>query len=166
MVLQPPAQDGISWHNHHISPNFTLLDPIKVTIISPDSIPAIILTKYFSEHGINVQITGFYTIQLLFTIGMTKGRWNTILSTLQQFKMDHDSNRPLWRIMPKLSNKYCYGNDGPADVCKKVKEYYIQKDVLGVLLRLNEYPTLTLLPCKAFEQIARRNTERVPILAF
>ena len=122
----------------------------------------IILMKYLSEHGINAEITRCYTIKLLFTIGMTKGRWNTIISTLQQFKMDHDSNRPLWRIMPKLSSKHCWGNKGLKDVCGVVRGYYLEKDISGVLMGLGD-PTPTLLPCKAFEQIARRNTERVPI---
>ena len=36
-------------------------------------------------------------LQLLqmFTIGITKGRWNTLLTALQQFKDDYDRNQPM-----------------------------------------------------------------------
>ncbi len=33
----------------------------------------------------------------MFTIGITKGRWNTLVTALQQFKDDYDKNQPLWR---------------------------------------------------------------------
>ena len=33
----------------------------------------------------------------MFTIGITKGRWNTMVTELQQFKDDYDRNQPLWR---------------------------------------------------------------------
>ena len=38
----------------------------------------------------------------MFTIGITKGRWNTLLTALQQFKDDYDKNQPLWRILPEF----------------------------------------------------------------
>jgi arginine decarboxylase len=38
----------------------------------------------------------------MFTIGITKGRWNTLLTALQQFKDDYDRNQPMWRIMPEF----------------------------------------------------------------
>jgi len=30
----------------------------------------------------------------MFTIGITKGRWNTLVTALQQFKADYDRNEP------------------------------------------------------------------------
>jgi arginine/lysine/ornithine decarboxylase len=41
----------------------------------------------------------------MFTIGITKGRWNTLLAALQQFKDDYDRNQPLWRVMPEFCAK-------------------------------------------------------------
>ena len=41
----------------------------------------------------------------MFTIGITKGRWNTLLAALQQFKDDYDKNQPIWRA-PEFTQKY------------------------------------------------------------
>jgi len=38
----------------------------------------------------------------MFTIGITKGRWNTLVAALQQFKDDYDKNQPLWRVLPEF----------------------------------------------------------------
>ena len=40
---------------------------------------------------------GLYSFFIMFTIGITKGRWNTLVTALQQFKDDYDKNQPLWR---------------------------------------------------------------------
>ena len=55
-------------------------------------IPAAIVTKYLAEHGVIVEKTGLYSFFIMFTIGITKGRWNTLLTALQQFKDDYDKN--------------------------------------------------------------------------
>jgi arginine/lysine/ornithine decarboxylase len=49
-----------------------------------------------------VEKTGLYSFFIMFTIGITKGRWNTLLTALQQFKDDYDRNQPLWRVMPEF----------------------------------------------------------------
>ena len=84
-----------------------MLDPIKATVITPGldvsgkfaktGIPASIVTRYLAEHGVIVEKTGLYSFFIMFTIGITKGRWNTLVTALQQFKDDYDKNQPLWR---------------------------------------------------------------------
>ena len=86
-------------------PGFNMLDPIKATVITPgldvdsrfadSGIPAAIVTNYLAEHGIIVEKTGFYSFFLMFAIGITKGRGNTMVTELQQFEDDYDNNRPL-----------------------------------------------------------------------
>src|SRR5476649_2636203 len=95
-----------------------MLDPIKATIITPGldvdgefgetGIPAAIVTKYLAEHGIVVEKTGLYSFFIMFTIGITKGRWNTLVTELQQFKDDYDSNQPLLRVMPEFVRAHPY----------------------------------------------------------
>jgi len=96
------------WHGFgNLAPGF---DPIKATIITPGldvsgkfaktGIPASIVTKYLAEHGVIVEKTGLYSFFIMFTIGITKGRWNTLVTALQQFKDDYDKNQPLWKILP------------------------------------------------------------------
>ena len=76
------------WHGFgDLAPGFNMLDPIKSTIITPGldvsgkfaktGIPASIVTKFLAEHGVVVEKTGLYSFFIMFTIGITKGRWNT-----------------------------------------------------------------------------------------
>ena len=67
--------------------------------------PGGVVTKYLAEHGIVVEKTGLYSFFIMFTIGITKGRWNTMVTELQQFKDDYDRNQPLWRVMPEFIAK-------------------------------------------------------------
>jgi len=69
-------------------------------------IPAAMVTKYLAEHGVIVEKCGLYSFFIMFTIGITKGRWNTLLTALQQFKDDYDKNQPIWRILPEFAVKY------------------------------------------------------------
>jgi arginine decarboxylase len=93
------------WHGFGaLADGFNLLDPIKCTLITPGldlsgkfaktGIPASIVTKFLAEHGVVVEKTGLYSFFIMFTIGITKGRWNTLLTALQQFKDDYDKNAP------------------------------------------------------------------------
>ncbi len=104
---------GETWHGFgDLAEGFNLLDPIKCTIITPGlgmsgqfaetGIPASIVTKFLAEHGVVVEKTGLYSFFIMFTIGITKGRWNTLLTALQQFKDDYDRNVPMWRILPEF----------------------------------------------------------------
>ena len=85
------------WHGFGpLAEGFNMLDPIKATIITPGldvdgefgetGIPAAIVTKYLAEHGIIVEKTGLYSFFIMFTIGITKGRWNSMVTELQQFR--------------------------------------------------------------------------------
>ena len=104
------------WHGFgNLAPGFNMLDPIKATVITPGldvsgkfaktGIPASIVTKYLAEHGVIVEKTGLYSFFIMFTIGITKGRWNTLVTALQQFKDDYDKNQPLWKILPEFCAK-------------------------------------------------------------
>jgi arginine decarboxylase len=104
------------WHGFgDLAPGFNMLDPIKATVITPGldvsgsfsnpGMPAAVVTKYLAEHGIIVEKTGLYSFFIMFTIGITKGRWNSLVTELQQFKDDYDNNRPLWRILPEFVGK-------------------------------------------------------------
>ena len=62
--------------------------------------------------------TGLYSFFIMFTIGITKGRWNTLVAALQQFKDDYDKNQPLWRVLPEFVQKQPrYERIGLKDLC-------------------------------------------------
>ncbi|MFT4265745.1 MAG: arginine/lysine/ornithine decarboxylase [Xenophilus sp.] len=165
-----------SWHGFgELADGFNMLDPIKSTIVTPGldlngkfaptGIPASIVTKFLAEHGVIVEKTGLYSFFIMFTIGITKGRWNTLLTALQQFKDDYGRNQPLWRIMPEFCQKHPgYERMGLRDLCQRVHELYARYDVarLTTEMYLSDLEP-AMKPSDAFAHIAHRKTERVEI---
>jgi arginine decarboxylase len=165
-----------SWHGFgNLAPGFNMLDPIKSTIITPGlsvdggfdetGIPASILTKYLAEHGIVVEKTGLYSFFIMFTIGITKGRWNTLLTALQQFKDDYDKNAPLWKILPEFCAAHRrYERMGLRELCQAIHEVYTQGDIarLTTDMYLSDLQP-AMKPSEAYARIAHRDTERVAI---
>src|SRR4030067_872051 len=127
---------GDKWHGFgKLASGFNMLDPIKATIITPGlnlngtfdepGIPAAMVTKYLAEHGVIVEKCGLYSFFIMFTIGITKGRWNKLLTRLQQFKDDYDKNQPIWRILPEVAAKYPhYERGGLHDVAQQIHDTY------------------------------------------
>jgi arginine/lysine/ornithine decarboxylase len=164
------------WHGFgKLADGFNMLDPIKATIVTPgldlngrfdqQGIPASIVTKFLSEHGVIVEKTGLYSFFIMFTIGITKGRWNSLLTALQQFKDDYDRNQHLWRVLPEFCQKHrAYERMGLKDLCQHVHSLYAKHDVarLTTEMYLSDL-TPAMKPSDAYAQIAHRNTERVPI---
>ncbi|MCA0328249.1 MAG: lysine decarboxylase, partial [Proteobacteria bacterium] len=116
-------------------------------------------------HGVVVEKTGLYSFFIMFTIGITKGRWNTLLTALQQFKDDYDRNMPMWRIMPEFCTHHRrYERLGLRDLCQLVHELYAKYDIarLTTDIYLTEL-TPAMTPADAYACIARRRVERVEI---
>ena len=128
-------------------------------------IPASIVTKYLAEHGVIVEKTGLYSFFIMFTIGITKGRWNTLLTALQQFKDDYDKNQPLWRILPEFCAKQPqYERVGLRELCQQIHEMYKANDVARVtteMYRSDMQPAMK--PSDAFACMAHREIDRVEI---
>jgi arginine decarboxylase len=101
----------------------------------------------------------------MFTIGITKGRWNTLLTALQQFKDDYDRNQPLWRILPEFVAKFpMYERMGLRELCQTIHEAYAQGDIarLTTDVYLSDVEP-AMKPSDAYAHIAHRKTERVDI---
>ncbi|MFM2112979.1 MAG: Lysine decarboxylase, inducible, partial [Pseudomonadota bacterium] len=174
-IIKSDAKSA-KWHGFgKLADGFNMLDPIKATIVTPGlnlsgkfdktGIPAAIVTKYLAEHGVIVEKTGLYSFFIMFTIGITKGRWNTLLTALQQFKDDYAKNQPMWRILPEFVQSHPkYERWGLRDLCQYVHEMYAKYDIarLTTEIYLSDLkPAMT--PSDAYSHIARRKTERVAI---
>jgi arginine decarboxylase len=171
------AKNGANnWHGFgQMATGFNMLDPIKSTIVTPGldlngkfsktGIPASIVTKFLAEHGVIVEKTGLYSFFILFTIGITKGRWNTLLTALQQFKDDYDKNQPMWRILPEFCQKFPkYEHMGLADLCQHIHALYARYDIARLTTDVYQSDlTPAMKPSDAFAHIAHRTTERVEI---
>ncbi len=169
-------QAGDEWHGFgQLADGFNLLDPIKSTIITPGldlsgkfaatGIPASIVTKYLAEHGIVVEKTGLYSFFIMFTIGITKGRWNTLLAALQQFKDEYDRNTPMWRVLPDFVAKFPrYERVGLRELSQSIHEAYARSDIARLTTEMylsDLHPAMK--PSDAYAHIAHRKTDRVPI---
>ena len=101
----------------------------------------------------------------MFTIGITKGRWNTLVTELQQFKDDYDGNQPLWRVMPEFVQKYPqYERVGLRDLAQQIHEEYKLHDVARVTTEMYLSDMVPVMkPSDAFECLAHRKVDRVPI---
>ena len=166
-----------AWHGFgNLSEGFNMLDPIKATIITPgldihgdfsenNGIPAAIVTKYLAEHGVIVEKTGLYSFFIMFTIGITKGRWNTMVAALQQFKDDYDKNQPLWKVLPEFVQKHPrYERVGLKDLSTQIHAVYKANDVARLTTEMYLSDMVPAMkPTDAFAKMAHREIDRVPI---
>ncbi len=167
---------GDKWHGFgKLASGFNMLDPIKATVITPglnlngnfddSGIPAGMVTKYLAEHGVIVEKCGLYSFFIMFTIGITKGRWNTLLTALQQFKDDYDKNQPLWRILPEFAARFPqYERTGLRDLCQQIHDTYKTRNVAKMTTEMylsDMQPAMK--PSDAFAKMAHDEIERVEI---
>lgn len=164
------------WHGFgDVAEGFNMLDPIKGTIVTPGlsvkgefaqtGIPAAVVTKYLAEHGIIVEKTGLYSFFIMFTIGITKGRWNTMVTELQQFKDAYDANAPLWHVMPKFIAAFpAYENLGLRDLCQSIHEVYCKYDVARLTTQMYTSEMVPAMrPTDAYAKYAHGEVDRLPI---
>jgi arginine decarboxylase len=165
-----------NWHGFgNLAPGFNMLDPIKATVVTPglnvegrfseQGIPASIVTRYLAEHGVIVEKTGLYSFFIMFTIGITKGRWNTLVSALQQFKDDYDKNLPIWKILPEFAQQFpMYEAIGLRDLSQSIHDTYKKNDIARVTTEM--YLSMmhpAMKPSDAFAMMARGEIDRVEI---
>jgi len=164
------------WHGFgDLAPGFNMLDPIKATVVTPGlsldgqfgqtGIPASIVTKYLAEHGVIIEKCGLYSFFIMFTIGITKGRWNTLVTALQQFKDDYDRNQPMWRILPEFASANPrYEAMGLRDLCQSIHDFYKQYNVARLTTEMYLSDMIPAMkPSDAFASMAHRQIERVAI---
>lgn len=105
-----------------------MLDPIKVSILAPgmgddgepeeSGVPAALVTAWLGRHGIVPTRTTDFQIMFLFSMGITRGKWGTLINTLCSFKHHYDANTPLAQVMPELVEEHpdTYANMGIHDL--------------------------------------------------
>jgi arginine decarboxylase len=172
-VLKP----GDKWHGfENLAENHALVDPVKVTILTPGlsadgtmqqhGIPAAVVTKFLSARRIEIEKTGLYSILVLFSMGITKGKWSTLVTELLNFKDLYDANAPLNRVLPALAEAHpeAYAKMGLKDLCEQMHRVYrednlpkAQKDMYTTL------PEMAMRPADAYERLVRGRVESVEI---
>ena len=170
-------EPGADWHGFEgIEDGFCLLDPIKVTITTPGidargalavrGIPAQIVTLFLDGERIEVEKTGDYNILVLFSIGITKGKWGTLLDGLLEFKRRYDENARLSDVLPGLVASYParYGALGLRDFCDEMHAELVERRLPELLDRaFDGLPVALLTPGETYRRFVRGQSERVTL---
>lgn len=172
-LLQPQAD----WHGFgEVAEDYVLLDPIKVTLVTPGltadgklderGIPAAVVSKFLWERGLVVEKTGLYSFLVLFSMGITKGKWSTLLTELLEFKRSYDANLPLSDVLPSIAQagKAFYQDMGLRDLCDALHACYRENATAKALKRMyTVLPEVAIKPADAYNQLVRGEVEAVPI---
>jgi len=172
-VLHP----GETWHGFgDLEDDYCMLDPIKVSIVTPGvadkggldkrGIPATLVTAYLHHRGVEVEKTTDFTILVLFSLGITKGKWGTLLNALLDFKRDYDTNTRLSEVLPEpvAGSPDVYGGLGLRDladqmfaVLKETRQTHWLAEAFSTL------PTPAMTPSAAYQHLIRDQLEHVPL---
>jgi arginine decarboxylase len=172
-VLKP----GEKWHGFEgLAEKHVLVDPVKVTILTPGlsadgkmaetGIPATIVTKFLSGRRIEIEKTGLYSVLVLFSMGVTKGKWSTLVTELINFRDLYESNAPLSRALPKIAESYpeAYGSMGLKDLCTAMHKAYAEHDFAREQREMyTALPEMALLPADAYDKFVHGAVEAVDI---
>ncbi|PKH39693.1 arginine decarboxylase [Pseudomonas sp. 43NM1] len=172
-VLHP----GEAWHGFDdLEDGYCMLDPIKVSVVTPGmgrdgklsatGIPASLLAAYLDAQGIVVEKTTDFTSLFLFSMGVTRGKWGTLINALLGFHRDVLANTPLELSIPALvaAHPQQYGLLGLGDLAeamfaavKKHKTTELMSAAFGVL------PVPVLSPVSAYELLVNNRVESLPL---
>jgi arginine decarboxylase len=176
-VLHP----GEAWHGFgDIEDGWCMLDPTKAGILTPGmrddgtlgewGVPATLLTAYLGRHGIVPSRATDHIVLCLFSVGITRGKWGTLLNALLAFKRDWDANAPLAAVLPELPaagkltpGQHRYAGLGLRDLGEQMWEH-LRADPPGPALQaaFESVPEARLTPREAYERLVRGDVELVP----
>jgi len=172
-VLHP----GDDWHGFDgLEDGYCMLDPIKVSVVTPgmgrdgnlmpSGIPAAVLAAYLDAQGIIVEKTTEFTSLFLFSMGVTRGKWGTLLNALLGLHRDILANTSLSIAIPALveAHPQQYSKLGIGDLAammfaalKKHKTTELMSAAFGIL------PVPVLSPVEAYERLVNDRVESVPL---
>ena len=172
-VLHP----GESWHGFgDIDEGYAMLDPIKVTVLTPGverngslsswGIPAAILVKYLDCEGIINEKSGDYSVLFLFSMGITKGKWGTLTTRFFSFKTLYDENAMLEDVFPDLVEKYpgVYSGKSLPRLANEMHEFKRDSRQLQLLDEaFSALPVPVMTPAEAYRHLVKNNVERVSL---
>jgi arginine decarboxylase len=186
-------EPGATWHGFKgLTPGYCLLDPIKVTLITPGiapngslldpSIPPIapdlpaqafipgpVVSAFLDSEGIVAEKTGHYTVLFLFSLGITKGKWGTLVSALFEFKHLYDTSAPLGEAIPSLVEYYPDRYSATMtlrDLCQEMHACLRELELCQkerALRAVDHQPIQRTTPYDAYRALVKNQVQRVPV---
>ncbi|MDR0646274.1 MAG: lysine decarboxylase [Elusimicrobiota bacterium] len=153
-----------------------ILDPLKVTLLTPGvnpdasmtdfGIPACIVKKYLQARGVIPEKIGFYNLLFLFAPGVSTERTAELLRVLHDFKLEYNDNAPVAKWFSSIAAAYPkrYENMGLADLCKDMHAFLKSNDIMKKCASLySELPEQAVAPHKAYYGLSEGKTEYVEL---
>jgi arginine/lysine/ornithine decarboxylase len=170
-VLKPDA----AWHGFgDLGDNYCMLDPIKVTVLTPgldqdghlenSGIPGPLVSSFLASRGIVVEKTEPYSFLLLFSVGITKGKWGSMIAGLMEFKHYYDANESLAQVLPDLVSSHPdrYQDMGLKDLAEEMHTEMKETKLLQSMdAAFTILPDAALNPRKTYGELVRGNVEQV-----
>lgn len=173
-TLKPNAR----WHGFgDLEEGYCMLDPIKVSIVTPGmdpvkglqshGIPAALVTAYLGHHGIVVEKTTDFTLLFLFSIGITKGKWGTLINSLLAFKRHYDANTLIAEAIPPLCEASPrYAQMGLKDLADEMfQTMQTLRSTESMSQAFSSLPQAVLSPSQAYEHLVANDVEKLPLSA-
>ncbi len=170
-------ESNAPWHGYgSLKDNFVMLDPIKVTIMTPGldvegnwhhwGIPAALVSLFLRQKGIVVEKTGNYALLVLFSLGISRGKSGTLLSELFQLKEHYDRNELLDDVLPDLVEQYPrrYRDTTFRDLANEMHTFLRNSDAAAVSADVyGTLPEQVMLPSDAFAAMVSGRVDRIPL---
>jgi arginine decarboxylase len=177
VVGQDPWLMTDSWTGFEgLQAGYTMLDPTKVSLLCPGvdesggatefGVPAALVAALLRQRGVVVEKTGFYSLLVLFSIGVTRGKSATLVEQLLASKKLIDENAPLAEALPELVDQYPerYDGLGLRELASQMHAALSRADMGRMQEAIYRHiPEPVLTPASAFNALIRDNIESVPV---
>ncbi len=169
-----PGEDWHGYNDEDIADEYSMLDPAKVTILTPGvnaqgtvaewGIPAAILTEFLDSRRVEIARTGDYTVLVLFSVGTSKGKWGSLLENLFEFKRLYDTEARLEEALPELVQRFParYRNITLKELSDEMNAAMIELRLASLVNEACDEdfdPILT--PAQTYQKLLRQETEKM-----
>ena len=171
---------GGTWHGfRHASPNWTITDPNKLTLITPGldrktgdyskiGISAAVVSAYLRENNIVPEKCDLNSILFLMTPAIEPSKSASLISRLVAFKELYDADAPLVDVLPTTLARYPqrYGGYTLRRLCDEMHEFYRDsniKELQRLCFRGEHFPEQAMSVQEATEAFVGNRVDYLPL---
>ncbi len=171
--------DGDDWHDlSGLAPGYAMLDPTKCSLTTPGieggrqfaatGIPVAVPAAFLRARGIVNEKTSFYTILLLVTAAIERGKSGTLLSELLEFKRAYDDGTLVRDALPELAaaHRARYGRVTVRQLCDEMHELLSSSkadELQRAVYNAEHEPEIVVSPAAGHTALVRGDVDLVPL---
>jgi arginine/lysine/ornithine decarboxylase len=125
-----------------------------------------VVAVYLERRGIVVEKIGDHTLLVLFSIGITKGKWGTLVNALLDFKQHYEANTGLTEVLPHLvaAHPQAYARLGLRDLADEMFVHLAEtRQTHWLAQAFSSLPTPIMTPRDAYQRLMRAQIEHVAL---